>query len=75
MACKAVGFKRGTFATIFQLTREGRAPKQPFDPSEITRVGEFYDRLQNDHAETIVTRWRRDSDYLNALNEIEGTTG
>lgn len=75
MACKAAGFKRGTFATIFQLTREGRASKQPFDPNEVSRVSEFYDRLHHDHAVTIITRWRRDTDYLNALNEIEETSG
>lgn len=75
MACKAVGLKRGTFATIFQLTREGRASKQPFDPNEGARVGDFYDRLDQDHATTIVKRWRRDTDYLNALNEIEEPAG
>jgi hypothetical protein len=31
--------------------------------------------LQHDHAVTIITRWRRDTDYLNALNEIEETSG
>ncbi|MFQ5958529.1 MAG: DUF2336 domain-containing protein [Alphaproteobacteria bacterium] len=74
VACKTTDFARSTFATIFQLTREANAAEKPFDVREIARVTEFYDRVDKGKAIAMVKRWRRDSDYLYALRQIEENT-
>ncbi|MEE8202193.1 MAG: DUF2336 domain-containing protein [Alphaproteobacteria bacterium] len=74
VACKASDFERATFATIFKLTREASAKEQPFDVREMARVTEFFDRIEKDKATAMIKRWRRDSDYLYALRQIEENT-
>lgn len=70
-ACKAAGFKPATFADIFQLTRKGLAAKEPFDPRQVSQATEFFDRLKQDHAIAVIKRYRRDANYLHALDKIE----
>ncbi len=71
MGCKAAGFSTGTFANIFRLTRETSGANGPFDTHEFERLIDFYDRLKPDHAEKVVSRWRRDPDFLHAVNQME----
>ncbi len=73
MACKAAGFKRATFATIFELTRKAAAPGAPLDARELARVSEFYDHVKRDDATAVVMRWRRDESYLRAQLQIANT--
>ena len=74
MGCKAVGFSSQTFAKIFRLTREASGGNGPFDTHEFDRLTDFYECLKPDHAEKVVSRWRRDPDFLHAMNRIEGAS-
>ncbi len=40
----------------------------------MARVTEFFDRIEKDKATAMIKRWRRDSDYLYALRQIEENT-
>lgn len=71
VACRAAGFSRATYATIYQLTRDASFGKDAFDPRELARVTEFYDRVKRSQATAVANRWRRDADYQNALRQIE----
>ena len=71
MGCKAVGFSTETFAKIFHLTREATGANGPFDTREFERLADFYDCLKPDHAEKVVSRWRRDPDFLHAVKRME----
>ncbi len=71
VACKAAGFGRATYTTIFQLTREVTSHAGAYDPREVNRVAEFFNRLEADHASDVIKRWKRDADYLHALSQIE----
>ncbi len=71
VACRAAGFSRATYATIYQLTRDASFGKDEFDPRELARVTEFYDRVKRSQAAAVANRWRRDADYQNALRQIE----
>jgi uncharacterized protein (DUF2336 family) len=71
MGCKAIGFSTETFARIFRLTREASGANGPFDTLESERLNDFYDCLKPDHVEKVVSRWRRDPDFLHAVNRME----
>ena len=71
VACRAAGFERATYATIFQLTRDPSGKGDGFDPRELARVTEFFDRVERGQANAVANRWRRDADYQDALRQIE----
>jgi len=71
VAARGMGLNREEFATIFLLTRRARAGQAGFAPAELGRALEFFDRLTHAAAETVLTRWRRDPDYLFAIRSIE----
>jgi uncharacterized protein (DUF2336 family) len=71
VAARGIGLNREEFATIFLLTRRARAGQAGFAPADLGRALEFFDRLSHAAAETVLTRWRRDPDYLFAIRSIE----
>ncbi len=71
VACRAAGFERATYATIFQLTRDASGKGGGFDPRDLARVTEFFDRVERGQANAVANRWRRDADYQDALRQIE----
>jgi len=71
VACRAAGFERATYGMIFQLTRDAAGKSDGFDPRELARVTEFFDRVERGQANAVANRWRRDADYQDALRQIE----
>ncbi|MDY0871033.1 DUF2336 domain-containing protein [Dongia rigui] len=71
VAARGMGLNREEFATIYLLTRRARNAQATFAPAELGRALEFFDRLSHAAAETVLTRWRRDPDYLFAIRSIE----
>ncbi len=71
LACKAAGFEGATFLSIFELTRKSVTRQKTVDPQRLTEAGDFFDWLTPAHANAVVKRWRRDPNYLRALDEIE----
>ncbi|WP_374307371.1 DUF2336 domain-containing protein [Dongia sp.] len=71
VAVRGMGLNREEFATIFLLTRRARTGHASFAPADLGRALEFFDRLSLAAADTVLTRWRRDPDYLFAIRSIE----
>jgi uncharacterized protein (DUF2336 family) len=71
--CRAVAIDKTDFATIFMLSRRAHAGERVTNPRELSAVLEFFDRLKPDVAQKVLSRWRRSSDYLNALRLLENT--
>ncbi len=71
VVARGMGLNREEFATIFLLTRRARNQAATFAPADLGRALEFFDRLSHAAAETVLTRWRRDPDYLFAIRSIE----
>ncbi|MBI2254795.1 MAG: DUF2336 domain-containing protein [Proteobacteria bacterium] len=71
VAARGMGLNREEFATIYLLTRRARNAQAIFAPADLGRALEFFDRLSHAAAETVLTRWRRDPDYLFAIRSIE----
>ncbi len=70
-ACKAAGFKRGTFVKLFKLAGKSATRTDPYDARKISKAVEFFDNLDPAHAIAVIKRWRRDPRFLHALDEIE----
>ena len=68
MLCRATGVERQTFATIYELTRKaadrGDEAKAQVDPFEL------FDKTKARDAERVLKRWRRSSQYLDALKSV-----
>ena len=70
VACKGIGMPKDDFVTLFTLTRKARPGRPAIRKAELTRVLELYDRIERQSARAIIGRWRRDSDYLNAVRVL-----
>ena len=66
--CVANEVPRRAFAAIFLLTRE----TETTGAQEVATALAFYDRLNPLAARRVLARWRRDTEYLNALRQIAG---
>jgi uncharacterized protein (DUF2336 family) len=71
IVCRAVGIDKPDFATIFMLSRKAHAADRVTNPRELSKVLEFFDRLKQDTAKKVLSRWQRSSEYLNALRLLE----
>jgi uncharacterized protein (DUF2336 family) len=71
ITCRAIEIDKPIFATIFLLSRKARPGEQIVDPNELTNVLAFYDRLDAAAARTMVRRWQRDPEFLDAIRQVE----
>lgn len=70
---KAVDFAKADFATIYMLTRRARSADRTINPRDLTRVLALYDRIQAEVARSMLLRWQRNPEYLNALRLLNET--
>ena len=75
VAARGIGLNREEFATIFLLSRKARPGQASLAPADLGQALEFFDRLSHAAAETVLSRWRRDPDYLFAIRSIEEGRG
>jgi len=54
IACKAIGLLKPDFGSLFLLSRSARPGDKVVDPSEVSRVMTFFDRLRQDTAKKVV---------------------
>lgn len=66
--CVAGEVPRRAFAAIFLMTRDTEAA----GAQEVAAALAFYDQLNPLAARRVVARWRRDTEYLNALRQVAG---
>lgn len=68
--CVSAGISKRSFAAIFLLSRETWPEKEEVGAQEIAQALSFFDRLNPVAAKRVVARWRRNSDYLNAIRQV-----
>lgn len=71
IACRAAGIEKPDFASIFLLSRSARPGDKVVDPSELSRVLGFFDRIKPDTAKKVVQRWHLDPNFLFALKQVQ----
>jgi len=70
IACKATGIAADDFSTIYALSRLSSPGAAAIDNKETQRILDFYDGITEKAAKDVLTRWRRDVDYLKAIREL-----
>ncbi len=73
IACKAIGLDKSTFVLIFLRFRQGRLGDKEVEKQELSRSLSFFDETSIVAARSILRRWRRDPNYVNALRLLEPT--
>lgn len=68
--CMAANMSKRTFAAIFLLSREAWPGQEEVGAQEVAHALSFFDRLNPVAAKRVVARWRRNSDYLNAIRQV-----
>ena len=68
---RALTISKPDFASIFLLSRASRPGDKVVDPGELSRVMQFYDRVQCEPAKRLLQRMRLDPDYLKSMIEID----
>jgi len=70
IACRATRISSRDFTAIYSLSRLTAASPDGVDSSEIQRILEFFETIPEKAAQEALARWRRNSDYLNAIREL-----
>jgi len=70
IACRSADLSSNDFSTIYSLSRLSKAGIGSIDHQETQRILEFYEGLDKETAKEVVSRWRRDVDYLKAIREL-----
>jgi len=63
---KGIDAPKSDFATVLMLTRKARSGGETMTPKELSRIFEFYERVRPEVAKAMLSRWRRDPEFLNA---------
>ena len=73
IACKAAGISTKDFSTLYSLSRLSKpgGDSGKIDNKETQRILDFYRGISAKTARGVVSRWRRDVDYLKAIRELE----
>ena len=74
IACKAIGISKSDFSDIFAFSRSAIPESVKDFGAEIRSVLKFFAAAQQESAETVLQRWKRDSNYLSALRDLELTS-
>lgn len=70
VACKAVKIDVASFASIYVLSRKARPYEPPPERGEVTRLLKFYHEMNPEAAEALLSKWRRDPNFLSAVWHI-----
>ena len=68
--CKAAGFSRGGFATVFLLSREAHDRSRVDRPNTIEIMLKLFDRLTLPQCRQALSYWASDADYLDNVVEL-----
>jgi hypothetical protein len=75
IACKAVSIGKDDFSLIFSLSRKVRPGSTKPLQEQTEEAKEFFDRISEVAARGVLRHWRRDTDYLAAIRQLELTSG
>jgi uncharacterized protein (DUF2336 family) len=71
VACRANGMGKAYFATIYALVRSTRAVEEKEFQREMRAALTLYERMDEDSAKKVISRWRRNVNYLAAIRDLQ----
>ncbi len=71
IVCRAIGLEPGMFKEVLTLTRRARVGLDENNVDECAFAALFYEQIEIGSAKLILSRWRRNPDYLDLLRQLE----
>lgn len=71
VVCRALGFNRAIFQEILSLTRKARVGLDENNLDECAFSGLLFDQMEPETAKVMLSRWRRNPNYLDLLRQLE----
>lgn len=71
IVCRAIGLQPTIFKQVLTLTRKARVGLDGDNIDECAFALAFYQQMEIDTAKTMLSRWRRNPDYLDLLRQLE----
>lgn len=71
IVCRAIGLDPKIFKEVLALTRKARIGLRESEVDECAFASMFYDQIEIDSAQAMLSRWRRNPDYLDLLRQLE----
>ena len=72
IACRTTDMAPKIFAAIYRLLRTASAHNAPVKRGELTRIASLYLDIKPELAMTVLRRWRRNPNYLAAIEQVTG---
>ena len=71
IVCRAINLEPKIFKEVLKLTRRARIGLDDDNIDECAFASMFYDQIGIDSAQAMLSRWRRNPDYLDLLRQLE----
>lgn len=71
IVCQAARFNEASFRDLYILTRKARPGAPEATERQVRTALAFFDKLDPAESKRVVTRWRRNADYLSAIRSLE----
>lgn len=71
IACRGIGVGKAEFSEIFILSRKAKAQDNQEIREALPSVLDFYDAMSGKAAAEVLRMWRRGSDYLGAIRQLQ----
>lgn len=71
IVCRAIDLEPKAFKEVLKLTRRARIGLDEDNIDECAFASIFYDQIEIDSAQEMLSRWRRNPDYLDLLRQLE----
>ena len=71
IVCSAHDFTKSAFSSLFALSRSARPYSSDMFKNEFRTAMDFFGSLDQQSSAKVVRRWKRGSDYLAAIRELE----
>ena len=71
VVCRALDLKRRVFQEVLTLTRKARVGLDETNLDECAFASMLYDQIEAETAKVMLSRWRRNPNYLDLLRQLE----
>ncbi len=71
VVCRALGLNRAVFHEVLTLTRTARVGLDESNLDECAFASLLFDQIEPDTAKVMLSRWRRNPNYLDLLRQLE----
>jgi len=75
IACRGIALGKDDFLAIYRQSQKAKSVDAAESEEKIPELSAFYDKMSQSAAADVLRMWRRGSDYLGAIRELQITVG